>query len=456
TADPENVKTILASDFNNFEKGSVFRETAVSVLGTGVFNSDGEMWKFHRTMTRPFFTRERITDFEIFQRHADSAIAKIRERVRSGVPFNFEDVIARFTLDSSTEFLFGQSVDSLHADLPYPHNVPPPLGYIQTKSSSDEFVRAFEDAKRAILERLHSGILWPFRELFRDRSRSAMKVIDAYIDPILQLALERKRINKSSPAPDEKEASTLLDHLLSSTDDQQVIKDEIMNIMVAGRDTTMSTLTFAVYFLSQHPEVLARLRDEVLAKFPEGQIPSYEDLREMKYLRAVLNETLRLFPPVPGNIRQNINGTLLPSVDPKTGKHHYLPPNSFISYSVYIMHRRKDLWGPDADKFDPDRFLDERLQKYLTPNPFIFLPFNAGPRICLGQQFAYNEMSFFLVRLLQAISDVKLAPDSQPQESRPPLEWAHGEGRQAVEKIFPMSFLTMFVKGGLWVTMSEA
>lgn len=457
TADPENMKAILASDFNNFVKGPIFRGAARSVLGTGVFNSDGDMWKFHRTMTRPFFTRERITDFEIFQKHADAAIAKIRGRVQSGIPFNFEDLIARFTLDSSTEFLFGQSVDSLHADLPYPHTVTAPLGYIQAKSASDDFVQAFEDAKRAILERLRSGILWPVAELFGDKSRPAMKVIDAYIDPILQLALERKRINKCSPLADEHhDAHTLLDHLLSSTEDRQIIKDEIMNIMVAGRDTTMSTLTFAVYFLSQHPDVLEKLRSEVLAKFPDGQVPSYEDLREMKYMRAVLNETLRLFPPVPGNIRQNIDGMLLPSIDPKTGKQHYLPPNSFISYSVYIMHRRKDLWGPDAENFDPDRFLDDRLQKYLTPNPFIFLPFNAGPRICLGQQFAYNEMSFFLVRLLQAIGDIKFAPEAQPPESRPPPEWAHAEGRQAVEKIFPMSFLTMFVKGGLWVTMSAA
>ncbi|KZV93250.1 cytochrome P450 monooxygenase pc-3 [Exidia glandulosa HHB12029] len=456
TTEPENVKAILATDFNNFVKGEFFHSAANSVLGTGVFNSDGDMWKFHRTMTRPFFTRERITDFEIFVRHADAAIDKISARVRENVPFNFEDLIARFTLDSSTEFLFGNSVDSMSADLAYPHNMQPPLGYQRKKTSSDDFVQAFEDAKRVVATRLRLGGFWPLAEMFRNPSQKPMEIIDAYIDPILQVALEKKRLLKGSPTPTEKDASTLLDHLVEYTEDQKVIKDEIMNIMVAGRDTTMATLTFAVYLLAEHPHVLARLREEILGKFSTNQLPTYDSLRDLKYLRAVLNETLRLFPAVPGNVRQNIDGMLLPSVDRQTGKQHYLPPRTLVSYSVFLMHRRKDLWGPDAEQFDPDRFIDERVSKYLTPNPFIFLPFNAGPRICLGQQFAYNEMSFFLVRLLQRVAGIKLAPDAQPPKSRPPQAWSQGDGRKAVEKVWPAAFLTIFVKGGLWVSMEES
>ena len=147
-------------------------------------------------------------------------------------------------------------------------------------------------------------------------------------------------------------------------------------------------------------------------------------------------------------------------------------------YSVFHMHRRKDLWGPDgtsksfiqittnlfvvALEFDPDRWLDHRLHKYLTPNPFIFLPFNAGPRICLGQQvcfplqsfvdhnshtfyqFAYNEVSFFLTRFLQNFSSVSLAPDAQPPSSRPPAEWAGAPGRKGIEKIVAKSHLTLY------------
>jgi cytochrome P450 len=118
-----------------------------------------------------------------------------------------------------------------------------------------------------------------------------------------------------------------------------------------------------------------------------------------------------------------------------------------------------------ADEFDPDRFLDERLHKYLTPNPFIFVPFNAGPRICLGQQvnsppsspsfhaglicvsiqFAYNETSFFLIRLLQQFSAVSLVPEAQSPEARPPKEWALEPGRKGKEKVRIKSNLTMSV-----------
>jgi cytochrome P450 len=120
------------------------------------------------------------------------------------------------------------------------------------------------------------------------------------------------------------------------------------------------------------------------------------------------------------------------------------------------MHRRKDLWGPDAEEFDPDRFLDYRLHKYLIPQPFIFLPFNAGPRICLGQQFAYNEMSLMLIRLLQHFDTISLAPDAQAPDTLPPPTWAEAEGRKATEKIFPKIRLTMYAHGGLWVRMTEA
>src|SRR5258707_12043763 len=96
-----------------------------------------------------------------------------------------------------------------------------------------------------------------------------------------------------------------------------------------------------------------------------------------------------------------------------------------------------------ALKFDPDRFLDERVHKYLTSNPFIFCRFNAGPRICLGQQFAYHEATFFLVRLLQRFSGFRL---DSATNVKPPADWARGTGTKPTEKIHPLSHLTLYVK----------
>lgn len=103
-----------------------------------------------------------------------------------------------------------------------------------------------------------------------------------------------------------------------------------------------------------------------------------------------------------------------------------------------------------AEDFDPDRFLDERSER-LVANPSMFLPFNAGPRICLGQQFAYNEMSFFIIRLLQNFSSMSLQLDCQDPATLPPKEWAQCPGRKGIEKIFPKAHLSSYVNVSLGV-----
>ena len=108
-----------------------------------------------------------------------------------------------------------------------------------------------------------------------------------------------------------------------------------------------------------------------------------------------------------------------------------------------------------AHEFDPDRFLDERFKQYLAPNPFIFIPFNAGPRICLGQQFAYNEASTVIIRIIQAFKDIRFDMDSNP-EAKPPPDWATGTGRKATEKVWVKSHITIHTDGGVWVKMEEA
>ncbi|EIW84585.1 cytochrome P450 [Coniophora puteana RWD-64-598 SS2] len=463
TTEPHHIKTILATEFDNFVKGDKFHANMLSVLGTGVFNSDGDMWKFHRSMTRPFFTHNRISHFDIFDRHAEHAMSQMKLRLRAGYAVDFQDWISRFTLDSATEFLFGNSVDSLSAGLPYPYSVIPPEAPSGRGRTAEDFARAFSEAQFVIAQRPRKGWVWPLFEVFGDKSEPAMRVVNAYIEPILQEAIERQKALSAVEKKADTEVAdddTVLDHLVRQTTDLVVLKDEILNIMIAGRDTTAATMTFVMYFLAMHPDVLSRLREEVLTKIGPSNRPTYDGIRDMKYLRAVINETLRLYPAVPFNVRESKKATVF-AASSATEKPFYIPPKTMVSYSVFLMHRRKDLWGPDADKFDPDRFLDERLHKYLTPNPFIFLPFNAGPRICLGQQFAYNEMSFMLIRLLQNFSKVDLAPEAQNPETRPPARWrepdeAKWDSRKAIEEFYPKMHLTMYAHGGLWVKLMEA
>ncbi|TFY69315.1 hypothetical protein EVG20_g3200 [Dentipellis fragilis] len=456
TMEPDNIKAILASSFSSFEKGPLFATQMRDLFGTGVFNSDvhwieGELWKFHRSMTRPFFTRERLSDFDMFDRHAQEAIRLLRERLREGQPVDFQDLASRFTLDTATDFLFGSDVRSLSAGLPYPSS---PLSPCPKPSNeqhpANTFARAFLQTQSRLALRSRYGHAWPLYELFDGSVARNMRTVRGYVDPIVAKALERAEANQhilgKTDGQNMDEVETLLDHLVAQTRDPVILRDETLNILLAGRDTTASTLTSTIYALSQHPEVLARLRAEILENIGPDRAPTLDDFRVCKYLRAVINEVLRLWPAVPFNIRRSTEPVVWPANE-HGGKPIYVPAGTKCAYSVMLMHRRADLWGPDATRFDPDRFLDQRLHKYLIPNPFIFLPFNGGPRICLGQQFAYNEVSFFIVRLLQSFDSITLDLDAQPPSSLAP--W------NDKEKIKFKTHLTLYWEGGMWVHMRE-
>ncbi|TRM61562.1 cytochrome P450 [Schizophyllum amplum] len=452
TLEPDHIKAILATQFEEFDKGPVLYDLLYSLLGSGVFNSDGEMWKFHRTMTRPFFNKEKIAHFDNFDRHADDIIRQAKKRLAEGFPIDFQDMVSRFTLDSATEFLFGHDVNSSGAGLPYPPtsshaNSPEFLNH-----PSNRFVTAFGEGQDLAAMRSRAGAAWRLLEFWKDDIKPCRDVVDDFVREILadpaqmKLDIEAKKAT-SETKPNDKD--TLLQHLVTFTQDQNILADEIVNLLVAGRDTTAGTLTYGVYKLAEHPDIADKLRAEILDKIGPTRRPTYDDIRDMKYLRAFLNEVLRLYPIVTAN-----KDTLLPYKDAHK-RPVFVPKGTRCLYSVFLMHRRTDLWGPDAGKFDPDRFIDERLHKYLTNNPYIFVPFNAGPRICLGQQFAYNEMSFFLVRLLQNFTAFSLADDAQPRESIKHFRTADTEDAELEKRVFA-AHLTMYLKNGLWVRMTEA
>ncbi|KAF7969359.1 hypothetical protein HWV62_27478 [Athelia sp. TMB] len=503
TTEPDHIKAILATDFPNYIKGEQFQDGFRGLLGTGVFNSDGDMWKFHRSMTRPFFTRDRISEFDNFDRHADAMIRALKARLRAGHPVDFQltaqDAVGRFTLDAASEFLLGTDVASLADPLPLPFRHAPADG----GSGADAFVRAFAAAQVVAVNRSMRRWAWPLAEVWADAMAPPMRVVSAFLDPIVERAVARRAAvvaeagEKKGGAGEVAEGATLLDHLVTVTTDRKVLKDEILNILIAGRDTvslpspfpfplppsplhlvvgradwdwvgqTAATLTFAWYLLSQHPGAMARLRAEVLEHVGASARPTYAVLANMKYLRAFINGepdspirhtviTIRLFFYVRLHRRsESVHESTWPSSDP-TQKPIYIPAKAPIFYSTILTHRRTDLWGPDANEFDPDRFLDERVRTYLTPKPYIFVPFNAGPRICLGQQFAYNEISFVLIRLLQSFASVTLNSAAQPPDTVPPAAWAGAAGRKGVERVWPQSHLTIFARGGLWVNMEEA
>lgn len=202
-----------------------------------------------------------------------------------------------------------------------------------------------------------------------------------FIDDIVNRAFANRAEILAEKGRNPSSRYVFLHQLMTQTDDKVQIRSELLNILLAGRDTTASLLTNLWHTLSRRPDIWAALSTEVAAL--NGEAPTYEQIKEMKYLRAVINESLRLYPQVPGNGREAVNDTYIPVGGGKDGKSPvFIPKGSSVSWSLYTMHRRKDFYGPDAEEFKPERWLGE---KGLRPG-WEFLPFNGGPRVCIGRE----------------------------------------------------------------------
>ncbi|KAF8516458.1 cytochrome P450 [Hysterangium stoloniferum] len=447
TINPKNIKKLLSTEFESFHKGPFFNEVTEPFLGVGVFNSDGAMWQFHRKVTKPFFTKERITDFLLYDRKAALTLGKMQQRLDTGMAVDFHVSSWRFTLDSASEFLLGTSVNSLEDQLPMPYNTPAFETSTALDTAGNRFTKAFAEAQIVLLNRVDLARLWPLGEIFQDKLKEPMKEIRKFIEPII----DRSRAKRDADGAEDE--STVLGYLLTITDDTKLLVDETLNLLIAGRDTTASLLSFTTYCLTLHPEVRSKLREEILSTVGPDRSPTYDEIRGMRYLRAVLNETLRLYPPVPMNLREAIGESTWFDDDDQL---LYVPPKTRVVYSAFHVQRDEKYWGPDAHIFDPNRWLDGRVSRY-TAEPFIYIPFNAGPRICLGQQFALNETSFFMIRLLQRYDHFELAPECQPPNTHPQKSWQDPDTtvpltrRRTLEKCFLRSHLTLYPDGGLWI-----
>ena len=188
-------------------------------------------------MTRPFFSKERIGHFDIFDHHATDALSQIKARLREGFPIDIQDLASRFTMDSATEFLFGQNVHSLGAGLPYPFYAPEAkstAAIMAEEHPANKFSRAFEAAQALTALRAQRGMSWPLAEFWKDKVEEQMVTVNAYIDPILRAAVERKRAaedeagfvsGKNGKGKEQnifdrevKDGESLLDHLINYTE----------------------------------------------------------------------------------------------------------------------------------------------------------------------------------------------------------------------------------------------
>ena len=265
TIEPEILKTVMSLKFKDYSLGQRRRRAFLPLLGDGIFTTDGVAWHNSRDLLRPNFSRSQVGDLEIFERHCDHLIQAIP---RDGSTVDLQDLFFRLTMDSATEFLFGESTNCLAPG-------------ISTQSNA-AFATAFNRAQEKVGMGARSG---PFAVMPNRQFKRDIKTCHEFVDHYVRQGLKHREVKDVEKGDGR---YIFLHELCKQTTDPVQIRSELLNILLAGRDTTASLLSNVWFVLAKRPDIWAKLRSEVDSL--GGENPSFTQIKDMKYLRAVLNE----------------------------------------------------------------------------------------------------------------------------------------------------------------------
>ncbi|KAF3801268.1 Cytochrome P450 52A5 [Colletotrichum gloeosporioides] len=413
TVDPLNIQALLATKFQDFDLGERRIAQFSPLLGRSIFTADGPFWEHSRALFRPQFSRENINDLaktEDAVKALFAALPMVGKPGDGSVTVDIMPLLFRFTLDTATGFLFGESVDSQTAAatgrVASTSAAAAMAADLQRTGGKEDmtFAEAFHEAQMWITMRVRlQGLYWLAPSGTGKRAAGYMR---RYVDHYVKLAL--------SAAKPSREKYSLLDTLAEATRDENELRDQILGILLAGRDTTATLLSWVLLLLAQHPAVFEKLRGEILKEFGEysedAEGIDFGALKGAQYLQFVLRETLRVYNAVPLNLRIAARDTVLPRGGGPDGMQPVVVrKGQTVNFSPYVLHRRADVWAEPL-AFRPERWEGTRLD-------WNYVPFSGGPRICLGQQFALTEAGFLIVRLLQRFKAMEwVGPVGKPRK----------------------------------------
>jgi cytochrome P450 len=357
---PDYAKHILADNANNYEKG-IGLVHARRALGDGLLTSEGELWRKQRKVIQPAFQSKRIAEqapviAEEAKRLVDSLKAKA-----GGDPVNIVTELTGLTLG-----VLGRTL--LDANLSQFDNI-------------GEAFAAVQDQAMFELESLSTVPMWiPLPRQMR--FRRARAELQAVVDELVS--------RRSSSTTDREDVLSRLIISAGEEADPRVgrerLRDELVTLLLAGHETTASTLGWALHLIDQNPHVWQKLHDEATSVLSD-RLPEYEDLHRLRYTSMVVEETMRLYPPV----------WLLPrkSLAPDEVGGYYVPAGADVVVTPYTLHRHPRFWA-DPERFDPERFDPATTSD--RPR-YAYIPFGAGPRFCVGNHLGLMEATFVIAML---------------------------------------------------------
>jgi len=373
---PDAIEQVLVTKNHDFHK-EPFYNLLRRVLGDGLITSEDDVHKRQRRLIQPLFHHTMIKEYG---RTMVEYAARHRERLRDGETVDVHEEMMRLTLSIVGRTLFGGNVEDdarVVAD-----SVATILGML------DEFVLflllSYGGRYAERIERVPLPSLRRFREA-RDR-------LDAVVYRLIE---ERRR---------DGDGTDLVSRLLQAGDDgrgmsTKQVRDEAMTLFLAGHETTAVAMTWTLYLLSRHPDVEEKLLaelDEVLGE----RLPEPEDLQRLQYTRKVFAESMRLFPPVTGIGRQAVRDTQIAGFE--------LPEGTIVALSQWAVHR-DPRWYLEPRRFDPERWEPDEEAK--RPR-YSYFPFGGGPRLCIGEPFAWMEGILLLATIMPEWR-FQLAPDAR-------------------------------------------
>jgi cytochrome P450 len=394
--DPAGIKRVLLDNVANYPKTSITRLLLEPGLGKGLITAEGEIWRRHRRIMAPSFDHRSIVNYSpIMAQVAEELVAKWH-KIPEGTTIDVAEAMMQATLTVISRTMF--SSDSEHI--------------------ADVVRRGVERYQAEVRPTLADLLGLPHWLSPRGKLRASAEALSEFDIAINRLIETRIQSRDASP-------SDLLGRLLAGRDEDtsgglsiQEVRDEVITTFIAGHETTAQALTWVWYLLSQHPAEEAKLHAEIKTVLG-GRPPQHEDLAKLTYTRMIIEEAMRLYPPAHTIART-------PLADDEIGNLR-IPKGSAVLISPWVLHRHRKLWER-PDVFEPERFAPERAA---TRPRFSYLPFGAGPRICIGAAFAMAETMLMLAAIAQRYS-LRLAPG---------------------HKVEPQGLITLRARYGLKVTI---